>query len=63
VGDCVIVSGALRLRRLDGAVESVQRWWVYRVANGMIASVASHASRDGACRDARAQHAAAHVSH
>jgi ketosteroid isomerase-like protein len=61
VGDCVIVSGALRLRREDGAPESVQRWWVYRMANGMIASAVSHASRDDACRDARAQHAAAHV--
>jgi SnoaL-like domain len=61
VGDCVIVSGALRLRREDGAVEPVQRWWVYRVAHGQIASVVSHASRDDACRDARAQHAAAHV--
>jgi ketosteroid isomerase-like protein len=62
VGDCVIVSGTLRLRRQDGAPESVQRWWVYRVANGLIASVVSHASRDDGCRDARAQHAAAHVS-
>ena len=62
VGDCVIVSGALRLRRPDGASESIQRWWVYRVAQGRIASVVSHASRDDACRDARAQRAAAHVS-
>jgi ketosteroid isomerase-like protein len=61
VGNCVIVSGALRLRREGGAVESVQRWWVYRVAHGQVASVVSHASRDDACRDARAQHAAAHV--
>jgi ketosteroid isomerase-like protein len=59
VGDCVVVSGALRLRRPDGTAESVQRWWVYRVANGLIASAVSHASRDDACRDARSQHAAA----
>jgi ketosteroid isomerase-like protein len=61
VGDCVVVSGALRVRRPDGDGESVQRWWVYRVANGLIASVVSHASRDDACRDARSQHAAARV--
>jgi ketosteroid isomerase-like protein len=61
VGDCVIVSGALHLRRPDGAAESVQRWWVYRVAGGLIASVGSHASRDDACRDARSAHAAAPV--
>jgi ketosteroid isomerase-like protein len=59
VGDCVVVSGALRVRRPDGGGESVQRWWVYRVANGLIASVVSHASRDDACRDARSQHSAA----
>ena len=56
VGDCVIVSGALRLKRGGGATEAVQRWWVYRVAQGRLASVASHSSRDDACRDARAQH-------
>jgi hypothetical protein len=61
VGDRVIVSGALRVRGPDGAAGSVQRWWVYRVVNGLIASVVSHASRDDACRDARAQHAAAHL--
>jgi ketosteroid isomerase-like protein len=61
VGDCVVVSGALRLRAPDGSAESVQRWWVYRVANGLIASAVSHASRDDACRDARSQHPAARV--
>src|SRR5262249_31806034 len=54
VGDCVIVSGALHVRRPDGVAESVQRWWVYRVADGLIASAVSHASRDDARRDARA---------
>ena len=34
LGDCVIVSGALRLRRENGAIESVRRWWVYRVTDG-----------------------------
>jgi ketosteroid isomerase-like protein len=58
VGDCVIVSGALHVRRPDGAAQSVQRWWVYRVAGGLVASVVSHASRDDACRDARAPQAA-----
>jgi ketosteroid isomerase-like protein len=56
LGDCVIVSGALRLRRQDGAVESVRRWWVYRVTDGQVASVASHTSRHDACLDARSQH-------
>jgi ketosteroid isomerase-like protein len=54
VGDCVIVSGALRLRREDGGVEAIQRWWVYGVAGGKIATVESHDSRASALRDARA---------
>jgi ketosteroid isomerase-like protein len=56
LGDCVIVSGALRLRREDGAIESVRRWWVYRVTDGQVASAASHTSRHDACLDARSQH-------
>ena len=56
LGDCVIVSGALRLRREDGGIELVQRWWVYRLAQGQVASVASHTSRHDACVDARAKH-------
>jgi ketosteroid isomerase-like protein len=60
VGDCVIVSGALRLRREDGGVEAIQRWWVYRVAVGKIAAVASHDSRANALRDARAGQATDH---
>jgi ketosteroid isomerase-like protein len=60
VGDSVIVSGALRLRRVDGVAQTVQRWWVYRVVDGKVASVASHASRDDACRDARIQHPEGH---
>ena len=43
-------------QRENGAIESVQRWWVYRVTEGRVASVASHASRHDACLDARAQH-------
>jgi hypothetical protein len=62
VGECVIVSGALCLRRQDGPTELVQRWWVYRVAHGRLASAVSHASRDDACRDARAQRLEAHGS-
>jgi len=57
VGDCVIVSGALRLRREDGGVEAIHRWWVYRVAGGKIAAAGSHGSRVDAVRDARARHA------
>jgi ketosteroid isomerase-like protein len=53
VADCVIVSGALRLRREDGGVEAIQRWWVYRVAGGKIAAAGSHDSRANAMRDAR----------
>ena len=60
VGDSVIVSGALRLRREDGVAQTVQRWWVYRVVHGKVASVASHASRDEACRDARIQYPEGH---
>jgi ketosteroid isomerase-like protein len=61
LGDCVIVSGALHVRRPDGAAESVQRWWVYRVVDGLIASAVSHVSRDAACRDARTPHVVAPV--
>ena len=60
VGDCVIVSGALRLRREDGGVEAIQRWWVYRVAGGKIAAAGSHDSRANAMRDARAGQASDH---
>ena len=56
LGDCVIVSGALRLRREDGAIESVRRWWVYRVTHGQVATAASHTSRHDACLEARSQH-------
>ena len=62
VGDCVIVSGALSLRRTGGNAETVQRWWVYRVAQGKVASVASHTSRDDAYHDARIQHPESHGS-
>jgi ketosteroid isomerase-like protein len=54
VGDCVIVSGVLRVRRDDGGVDAIQRWWVYRVARGKVAVAASHSSRADALRDARA---------
>jgi ketosteroid isomerase-like protein len=57
VGDCVIVSGALRVRREDGGVEAIHRWWVYRVAGGKIAAAASYGSRGDAMRGARARHA------
>jgi ketosteroid isomerase-like protein len=60
VGDCVIVSGALRLRGADGGVEAIQRWWVYRVVGGKIAAVGSHDSRASALRDARAGQATDH---
>ena len=62
VGDCVIVSGALSLRRADGNAQTVQRWWVYRLAQGEVAFVASHASRDDAYHDARIQHPESHGS-
>jgi ketosteroid isomerase-like protein len=55
VGDCVIVSGVLHVRREDGGVEAIQRWWVYRVAGGKIAAAGSHASRVDAMRGARAR--------
>jgi ketosteroid isomerase-like protein len=60
VGDCVIVRGALRLRRDDGGAEAIQRWWVYRVAGGKIAAAGSHDSRANAMRDARAGQARDH---
>jgi hypothetical protein len=54
VSDCVIVSGVLRVRRDDGGIDAIQRWWVYRVARGKIASAGSHGSRAEALHDARA---------
>jgi limonene-1,2-epoxide hydrolase len=53
VGDCVIVSGALRLRRGGDVVDTVQRWWVYEVLDGKVAAASSHASRADALREAR----------
>lgn len=60
VGGYVIVSGVLRVRRDDGGVETMQRWWVYRVAEDKIAAAGSHASRVDAMRDARDQQARGH---
>jgi ketosteroid isomerase-like protein len=60
VGDCIIVSGVLRLRREDGGVETIQRWWVYRVAGGKVAAADSHGSRVEAMRGARARQARDH---
>jgi len=55
IGECVIVSGVLRVRRKDDGVQNIQRWWVYRVADGKVASAGSHSSRADALRDARAR--------
>ncbi len=60
VGDCIMVSGVLRLRREDGGVETIQRWWLYRVTGGKIAAAGSHGSRLEAMRGARARHARDH---
>ena len=48
------MSGVLRVRREDGGIEAIQRWWVYRVAGGKVAAAGSHGSRVDAVRDARA---------
>jgi len=53
VGACVIVSGVLRVRREDGGVEAIQRWWVYRVAGGKVTAAGSQGSRADAVRDTR----------
>ena len=53
IGDCVIVSGVLRVRREEGGVEAIQRWWVYRVIGGKVTAAGSHGSRADAVRDAR----------
>ncbi len=55
VGDCVIVSGVLRVRVGDGRVAPMQRWWVYRVTEGKVAAAGSHGTRADALRDARAR--------
>ena len=53
VGECVIVSGVLRVRRDNGGIEAIQRWWVYRVTEGKVAAAGSHGSRAEALHDAR----------
>jgi hypothetical protein len=53
IGECVIVSGVLRVRREDGGIDAIQRWWVYRVAGAKVAAAGSHGSRVDAVRDAR----------
>jgi limonene-1,2-epoxide hydrolase len=53
VGACVIVSGALRLRRGGDLVDTVQRWWVYEVVGGRVIAATSHGSRPDALRAAR----------
>jgi limonene-1,2-epoxide hydrolase len=58
VGESVIVSGVLNLRRHGDMVEGLQRWWVYGVEGGRVISASSHASRSDALRAARATRAA-----
>src|SRR3954469_17320854 len=53
VGDCVIVSGALRLRRGGDGGDTAQRWWVYELRDGKVAAASSHGSRADALREAR----------
>jgi ketosteroid isomerase-like protein len=53
LGDCVIVSGALLVRRHPQRVTTMQRWWVYRVRDGKIATAGSHLNRAEAVLDAR----------
>jgi ketosteroid isomerase-like protein len=57
IGDCVIVSGVLRVSSKDDGVQNIQRWWVYRVTGGKVAGAGSHGSRADALRDARARRA------
>jgi SnoaL-like domain len=53
IGDSVIVSGVLNVRRGGDVVETVQRWWVYGVTGGRVVSAASLTSRAEALRVAR----------
>lgn len=50
---CVLVSGALRLRRSDGGVTTHLRWWVYVLSEGRVAYAANHESRETALAAAR----------
>jgi ketosteroid isomerase-like protein len=50
---CVVVGAALRLRRADGGVTTLNRWWVYRVLDGRIVYAANLASRASALDAAR----------
>ena len=46
--DHVLLSGALRIRRPDNWVTTVQRWWLYRLRDGLIVRAESCQTRDEA---------------
>jgi ketosteroid isomerase-like protein len=53
MGDCIIVSGALFVRRDPPRITTLQRWWVYRMRDGKVAAAGSHHNRGEALLDAR----------
>lgn len=44
----VLISGAIRVRRPDHWLATVQRWWVYVIADGKIRRAQACATRDDA---------------
>ena len=45
----VLVVGALRVRRPDNWMTTVQRWWVYVLEDGLIRRFQAYATREAAC--------------
>ena len=45
----VLVVGALRVRRPDNWMTTVQRWWIYVLRDGLIRRFQACASREDAC--------------
>jgi hypothetical protein len=45
----VLVVGALRVRRPDNWMTTVQRWWIYVIEDGLVRRVQACDSREQAC--------------
>ena len=46
----VLISGALRVRRPDHWLATVQRWWIYEIRDGLIRRAQAHPTREDALR-------------
>jgi hypothetical protein len=46
--DRVLISGAIRVRRPDHWLATVQRWWIYVISDGKIRRAQACSTREGA---------------